>query len=189
MTAVKSGQSIDTSIGFATFSGIMMGTRSGDIDPGLIFHLHRQLGLSPDFIENMLYKESGLLGVSGIGNDMRTVAEQAQAGNQRCQLAMDIFAYMTQKYIGAYAAALGGINTLVFTAGIGENSATIRKMVCDGLEFLGIKLDEAKNAQAVGGQEMVISSPSAGVSVMVIPTDEEKMIALDTMKLTGLGNA
>jgi acetate kinase len=187
ITAVDGGRSVDTSIGFATFSGIMMGTRSGDIDPGLIFYLHRRLGLSPEAIETMLYKESGLLGVSGVSNDMRTVAQHAQAGNQQCQLAMDIFAYMTKKYIGAYAAAMGGISTLVFTAGIGENSARIRKMVCEGLEFLGIKLDEAKNAQAVGGQEMVISPPSGGVAVMVIPTDEEKMIALDTMKLAGLG--
>ncbi|MEW5958739.1 MAG: acetate kinase, partial [Chloroflexota bacterium] len=186
MTAVKGGCSVDTSIGFATFSGIMMGTRSGDIDPGLIFHLRRQLGLSPDFIENLLYKESGLLGVSGVSNDMRVVVEQARAGHERCQLAMEIFAYMTKKYIGAYAAAMGGINTLVFTAGIGENSSVIRAMVCAGLEFLGIELDPAKNEEAIG-REMDVSLPWAKTRVLVVPTDEEKMIALDTMRLAGLG--
>ncbi len=186
MTAVQAGQSVDTSIGFATFSGIMMGTRSGDIDPGLIFHLHRQLGMSPDAIENLLYKESGLLGVSGVSNDMRVVLEQAQAGHQRCQLAVDIFTYMTKKYIGAYAAAMGGIDALVFTAGIGENSSVIRAKICDGLEFLGIELDLSKNTKAIGA-EMAINKPFARTAVLVVPTDEEKMIALDTMKLSGLG--
>ncbi len=186
MTAVQAGQSVDTSIGFATFSGIMMGTRSGDIDPGLIFHLHRQLGLSPDRIEQVVYKESGLLGVSGLSNDMRVVIEHAQAGHERCRLALEIFTYMTKKYIGAYAAAMGGLNCLVFTAGIGENSPVVREMACAGLEFLGIKLDSRKNAEAVGKEE-VISQPGSGASVLVVPTDEEKMIALDTMKLAGLG--
>ena len=186
MTAVQGGKSVDTSIGFATFSGIMMGTRSGDIDPGLIFHLHRQLGLSPDHIEHLLYKESGLLGVSGVSNDMRVVVEHAQTGNERCQLAMEIFAYMIKKYVGAYAAAMGGLDALVFTAGIGENSAIIREMVCTNMEFLGLELDLQKNQQAIG-REMVISKPAHRAAVLVIPTDEEKMIALDTMRLAGLG--
>lgn len=186
MTAVQSGKSVDTSIGFATFSGVMMGTRSGDIDPGLAFYLNRQLGLSLEEIERIYYKESGLLGVSGVSNDMRVIVEQAQAGHQRCQLALEIFAYMTKKYIGAYAAAMGGINALVFTAGIGENSVVIREMICDGLEFLGVKLDLPKNAEAVG-KEMIISQPSTATSVLVVPTDEEKMIALDTLNLAGLG--
>lgn len=183
IAAVQAGRSVDTSIGFATFSGVMMGTRSGDIDPGLTFYLHRRLGLSLDEIERVYYKESGLLGVSGVSNDMRTVAEQAAAGNQRCQLALEIFAYMIKKYVGAYAAAMGGINALVFTAGIGENSAQVRAMVCDGLEFLGIELDKRKNGQA-SGKEMIISRPAAGAAVLVVPTDEEKMIALDTLRLT-----
>lgn len=185
MTAVKGGRSVETSIGFATFSGVMMGTRSGDIDPGLIFHLHRQLDLSPDYIEHLLYKESGLLGVSGVSNDMRVVVEHAQAGNERCQLAMEMFAYMATKYIGAYAAVMGGINTLIFTAGIGENSAIIRELICQNLEFLGIELDKTKNEQAVG-IEMIISKPVAKTAVMVVPTDEEKMIALDTKRIAGL---
>lgn len=186
MAAVQSGKSVDTSIGFATFSGVMMGTRSGDIDPGLAFYLNRQLGLSLEEIEHIYYKESGLLGVSGVSNDMRVIVEQAQAGHQRCQLALEIFAYMTKKYIGAYAAAMGGINALIFTAGIGENSVVIREMICAGLEFLGVKLDLRKNAEAVG-KEMIISQPLAAASVLVVPTDEEKMIALDTLKLAGLG--
>ncbi len=182
ITAVQAGRSIDTSIGFATFSGVMMGTRSGDIDPGLTFYLHRQLGLSLGEIERVYYKESGLLGISGVSNDMRVVVEQAEAGNQRCQLAVEIFVYMVKKYIGAYAAAMGGINALVFTAGIGENSALIRALVCDGLEFLGIEVDKRKNAEA-NGRGMTVSRPAARSAVLVVPTDEEKMIALDTMRL------
>jgi acetate kinase len=182
MAAVQGGRSVDTSIGFATFSGVMMGTRCGDIDPGLTFYLHRQLGLPLEEIERVYYKASGLLGISGVSNDMRVVIEQAGLGNQRCQLAVEMFVYMIKKYIGAYAAAMGGINTLVFTAGIGENSESIRAMVCDKLEFLGIQLDKRKNAQA-SGKEMVISKPAASTAVLVVPTDEEKMIALDTMRL------
>lgn len=186
ITAVQAGNSIDTSLGFATFCGVMMGTRSGDIDPGLIFYLNRQLGLGLGDIEHMLYKESGLLGVSGVSNDMRVVAEQAQAGNPRCRLALEIFVYMVKKYVGAYAAAMGGLDTLVFTAGIGENSPLIRQMVCEGLEFLGIALDRGKNGEATG-KELLISLPSAGIRVLVVPTDEEKMIALDTKRLAQLG--
>jgi acetate kinase len=182
MTAVQGGRSVDTSIGFATFSGVMMGTRSGDIDPGLTFYLHRQLGLSLEEIERVYYKASGLLGISGVSNDMRVVVQQAALGNQRCQLAIEMFVYMIKKYIGAYAAAMGGISALVFTAGIGENSEVIRAMVCDGLEFLGIQLDTHRNAQA-NGKGMVISKPAASAVVLVVPTDEEKMIALDTMRL------
>jgi acetate kinase len=184
MTAVANGQVVDTSIGFATFSGVMMGTRSGDIDPGLIFHLHRQLGFSPDAIEDILYKKSGLLGVSGLSNDMRAISEAAQAGNVRCQLAMEKFAYMATKYLGAFASAMGGLDALIFTAGIGENSPEIRALICEKQEFLGIELDPEANATAVGGQERVISRVGGKTAVLVIPTNEEKMIALDTMRLT-----
>ncbi|MCA9960954.1 MAG: acetate kinase, partial [Anaerolineales bacterium] len=169
MTAVADGHAVDTTIGFATFSGVMMGTRSGDIDPGLIFHMHRQLGLSPDEIEHIVYKESGLLGVSGVSNDVRAITEQAQAGNERCQLALDKFAYMAKKYIGAFAAAMGGLNCVVFTAGIGENSPLMRQMICADLEFLGVELDEEKNQEAVGGKaEVMISEPGTGTAVLVI---------------------
>jgi acetate kinase len=187
MTAVAGGHAVDTTIGFATFSGVMMGTRSGDIDPGLIFHMHRQLGLSPDEIERIIYKESGLLGVSGVSNDVRVITEQAQAGNARCQLALDKFTYMAKKYIGEFAAAMGGLNCVVFTAGIGENSPLIRQMICEGLEFLGIELDEAQNGQAVGGKTEIMINKAAGkTAVLVVPTNEEKMIALDTKDIVGV---
>lgn len=190
MTAVANGKVVDTSIGFATFSGLMMGTRSGDIDPGLIFHMHRQLGLSPEEIENILYRESGLLGVSGVSNDMRVITEKAQQGHARCQLALEIYAYMAKKYMGAFAAAMGGLNCVVFTAGIGENSAIIRGMICENMEYFGIKIDPAANASAVGGKaELRISTPDSSTAVLVIPTDEEKMIALDTMKLSRMNKA
>lgn len=186
MTAVAGGKAVDTTIGFATFSGVMMGTRSGDIDPGLIFHMHRQLGMSPEAIESLLYNQSGLLGVSGVSNDMRVITEQASAGNTRCRLAMEIFAYMATRYTGAFAAAMGGLDCLVFTAGIGENSPSIRAMICETLGFLGIELDEARNETAVGGKEMTISTDAARTPVLVIPTNEERMIALDTMQIAGL---
>ena len=185
MTAVSGGKAIDTTIGFATFSGVMMGTRSGDIDPGLIFHMHRQLGLSPDEIEHIVYKESGLLGVSGVSNDMRVIEEAAAAGNVRCQLALDKFAFMAKKYCGAFAAAMGGIDVLVFTAGIGENSPLMRQMICDDLQFLGVELDAEKNEKAIRGKsEEVISCGKT--AVLVIPTNEEKMIALDTKEIAKL---
>ncbi len=185
MTAVSGGKAVDTTIGFATFSGVMMGTRSGDIDPGLIFHMHRQLGMSPDEIERIIYKESGLLGVSGVSNDMREVEAAAAAGNERCQLALDKFAFMAKKYCGAFAAAMGGLDCLVFTAGIGENSPTMRQMICDDLQFLGVELDAEKNEKAIRGKsEEVISSGET--AVLVIPTNEEKMIALDTKEIANL---
>ena len=185
VTAVSGGKAVDTTIGFATFSGVMMGTRSGDIDPGLIFHMHRQLGLSPDEIEQIVYKKSGLLGVSGLSNDMREVEAAAQAGNVRCQLALDKFAFMAKKYCGAFAAVMGGLDCLVFTAGIGENSPTMRQMICDDLQFLGVELDAEKNEKAIRGKvEAVISCGET--AVLVIPTNEEKMIALDTKEIAGL---
>jgi acetate kinase len=189
MTAVEGGKAVDTTIGFATFSCVMMGTRSGDIDPGLIFHMHRQLGMTPDQIERILYRESGLLGVSGVSNDMREIADYARQGNTRCQMAMEKFAYMAKQYVGAFAAAMGGVNCVVFTAGIGENSPQIRSMTCAGLEFLGVSVDEAKNQMAVGGKaEINISQPGTPTAVVVIPTNEEKMIALDTQHLSGLNH-
>jgi acetate kinase len=187
MTAVEGGKAVDSSIGFATFSGVMMGTRSGDIDPGLIFHMHRQLGMPPEAIERVLYRESGLLGLSGVSNDMREIADHARQGNARCQIAMEKFAYMAKQYLGGFAAAMAGVNCVVFTAGIGENSPQIRSMTCAGLEFLGIHVDETKNQMAVGGKaEVNISQPGAATAVLVIPTNEEKMIALDTQHLSGL---
>jgi len=190
MTAVAGGKAVDSTIGFATFSGVMMGTRSGDIDPGLIFHLHRQLGMAPEQIEHILYRESGLYGLSGVSNDVREIEKQAREGNWRCQLAMEKFAYMAKNYIGSFAAAMGGINCVVFTAGIGENSPRMRSLICEGLEFLGIAIDETSNQVAVGGRaEVNISRPGSATTVVVVPTNEEKMIALDTQKLAGLAPA
>ncbi|MCB0193463.1 MAG: acetate kinase [Anaerolineae bacterium] len=186
LAAVDGGKSVDTSMGLATFCGVMMGTRSGDFDPAIVFHLHDQVNFSLEEIDRMIFKESGLLGVSGLSNDMRTIETQAGEGHERSQLALDLFAYMIKKYIGAYAAAMGGINTLVFTAGIGENSPIVRQKVCEGLGFLGITIDDTANDQAIRGKEGVISNPDASVTVLVVPTNEEKMIALDTAELAGL---
>ena len=190
MTAVEGGKAVDTTIGFATFSGVMMGTRSGDIDPGIIFHMHRQLGMTPDQIEHIIYRESGLLGLSGVSNDLREIEKHARQGNPRCQLAIEKFAYMAKNYLGAFAAAMGGVNCVVFTAGIGENSPQMRSLICEGLEFLGICVDESRNQTAVGGRsEVNISKPGTPTAVLVIPTNEEKMIALDTQKISGLAQA
>lgn len=180
VAAVNGNTCIDTSMGFSPMEGLMMGTRSGDIDPGVILFLHRQLGMTMTSIDNILNRESGLLGVSGISNDLREIEEKASSGNERCQLAIEIFTYRIKKYIGAYAAALGGIDTLVFTAGIGENSYSIRTKICEGLEFLGIDLDERKNRDAIS-VERIISKPESRVTTMVIPTNEEEIIAQDTL--------
>ena len=134
-------------------------------------------------IEKILYKESGVLGISGLSNDMREVEDAAAMGNKRCQLALDVFAYMAKKYVGAFAAAMGGINALVFTAGIGENSPLLRQMICDEMDFLGIRVDQERNEQMIRGAEGMISEDGAETAVLVIPTNEEKMIALDTADL------
>lgn len=185
VAAVNGGKSIDTSMGLTPLEGLIMGTRSGDIDPGVIFFLHRQAKLNIGRIDDLLNRESGLLGVSGVSNDMREIEERAMSGNKQCQLAVEMFAYRVKKYIGAYAAVLGGLNTLVFTAGIGENSPVIRSMICEGLEFLGIRLDENKN-RITKGVEHVISTRDSSVSVVVVPTSEEEIVALDTLTVAGL---
>jgi acetate kinase len=180
VAAVDGGKSVDTSIGFATFSGVMMGTRTGDIDPGLAFFLYRQLGMSIEQIENLYYRQSGLLGVSGVSNDMRVIVEKAHEGHQRCQLALDMFTYRLRSYVGSYAAAMAGLDAIVFTAGIGENSPDVRHLTCAGLEFIGVEVDPGMNA-AANGRETVISPPQARVKVLVVPTNEERMIAEDTL--------
>ncbi|MGP3722729.1 acetate kinase [Cereibacter sphaeroides] len=181
--AVKGGRSVDTSIGFGTFGGVPMGTRAGDFDPAVIFHIVRELGLSLDEVETMCYRQSGLLGLSGLSNDMREIQEAAEQGNDRCKLALEVFVYQIRKTIGAYAAAMGGLDALIFTAGIGENSASVRSMICENLEFLGVEIDARTNAIARNGHPN-ISSASARVATLVVPTDEERMIAIDTVQLT-----
>jgi len=185
ITAINEGKSIDTSLGFSTYVGAMMGTRPGDFDPALIFYLNHEYGMSLDEIEDMLYKESGLLGVSGVSSDMREVLQQASQGNERCQLAVDMFTYKVKKYIGSFTAALGGLDALVFTAGIGENSPEVRERACDGLEFLGITLNQSLNYKTKG-VEADISASDSKVKVLVVPTNEEQIIIEDTIRVAGL---
>jgi acetate kinase len=172
-------------MGLTPLEGLIMGTRSGDVDPGVVFFLHRELGLSIDRIEDMLNRQSGLLGISGASNDMRDVIRKADEGNQRCRLALEAFAYRSKKYVGGYTAVLGGLDALVFTAGIGENSPLVRRMICDGLDHMGVSLDETRNKGAIG-VESVISTPTSRTSILVVPTDEERVIVMDTLAVAGL---
>lgn len=182
VAAVDGGKCVDTTMGLTPLEGVMMGTRSGDIDGGAITFLQKKLNLDADGTSNLLNKKSGVLGVSGVSSDMREVEAAANSGNERARVALDMYNYRIKKYVGAYAAAMGGCDIIVFTAGVGENQASMRKDVCTDMEWMGIKLDEAKNA-TVRGEEAVISTPDSKVTVVVIPTDEELMIASDTMAL------
>jgi acetate kinase len=181
ITAVKGGVSVDTSLGFGTISGTIMGTRCGDVDPAVIPYLMEQTDLSPREMNDILYKQSGLLGISGVSSDARDIEQASNAGNKRAQLALNMLCYLTRKYIGAYAAAMGGLDAIVFTAGIGENSITIRSQICQGLEFLGAIMDPEKNRTR--GKEVDVSTADAKVHILVIPTNEELMIAQDTAEL------
>ncbi len=178
ITAVENGRSVDTSMGFTPLEGLVMGTRSGDIDPSIVFYLIGE-GFPHREVEELLNKRSGLLGLSGVSNDIRDVEREAEAGNRRARLALEIFAHRAKKYIGAYAAVLGGIDVLVFTGGIGENDSLMREMICDGMRFLGLKLDTKANGTVVG-KTGVISDELSQVKVLVIPTDEELAIAEET---------
>jgi acetate kinase len=177
--AIAGGRSIDTSMGLTPLEGLVMGTRCGDIDPAIVFHLSRVRGQSVDEIDRMLNKRSGLLGLSGASNDVRELLRLEGEGNEGAKLALEVFCYRLKKYIGAYCAALGEVHGLIFTAGIGENSPPIRARVCRGLERLGIALDEAKNEEAIG-REIDVAAERAATRVLVIPTNEEKLIAMDT---------
>lgn len=185
-TAIEGGKSMDTSLGFSTFAGLMMGTRPGDFDPGLIFYLNSELGMSLEEIKKMLYEESGMLGISGVSGDMREVMDHAARGDERCQLAIEMFTYRVKKTIGEFFVALNGVDTLVFTGGIGENSPDTRKMICEGLECLGVEIDSDRNRTAVGKEE-VISTENSKINVLVVPTNEEQIIIDDTIRLAGLG--
>ena len=181
VTAVKFGKCVDTSMGLTPLAGVMMGSRSGDIDPSAVTYIMEKLGLQPQEMAEYLNKESGVLGISGVSSDMREVEAAAAEGNKRARLALEMYSYRIKKYIGAYAAAMGGVDIIVWTAGVGENQTDIRENSCKGLEFLGIKIDsEANNTR---GEEAIISAPDSKVTVCVIPTDEELMIAKDTMAL------
>ncbi len=181
MAAIKNGHSIDTSMGMTPLEGLVMGTRSGDVDPALPFFLADNLNMSLKDIDKLLNKESGLKGLCGT-NDMREVEEKANSGDQKAQLALDVYCHRIKKYIGAYFAVLGHLDCIIFTAGIGENSSLIRGRCCQNLENLGILLDEAKNK--VRSKEIrAISTDSSPVKVLVIPTNEEKKIALETKRV------
>ena len=159
-----------------------MGTRAGDIDTCVAQFIMNKEGMSADECLNMLNKKSGVLALSGVSSDFRDIEAAADQGNEDCKLALDKFAYEVKKYVGAYAAALGGLDCLVFTAGVGENSGSMRARICEGLEYLGVKIDPEKNK--LRGEEVVISTPDSKVTVWIIPTNEELMIAQDTAELT-----
>lgn len=182
ITAIKDGKSIDTSMGFTPLEGVPMGTRSGNIDPAIIVYMMQDLSMSFDEVSDLLNKKSGIFGVSGISSDFRDVEDAADnKGNARAQLALKIFYSQVRKFIGSYAVTMGGVDCIVFTAGLGENSPETREAVCEGLEFIGVKLDKTKNK--VRGKAENISAKGAKVSVLVIPTEEELMIARDTKSL------
>jgi acetate kinase len=182
MAAIHGDRSIDTSMGMTPLEGLVMGSRCGDVDPGVVVYLQKNLGLSVDDMEQVLNRESGLLGLSGVGSDMRDVQRSADEGDHRSRLAIDVFAYRVKKYVGALTAALGGLDALVFSGGIGENCPQIRLAACRGLEHLGIHLDvRANDADCSGDRE--ISSRESAVRVLVVPTDEERLIAEKTIAL------
>lgn len=181
ISAVKFGKCIDTSMGLTPLAGLMMGSRSGDIDPSAVTYLMEKLGKQPQEMADYLNKESGVMGITGISSDMREIESAAAEGNERAQLALNMYNYRIKKYIGAYAAAMGGVDIIVWTAGVGENQTGTRIDACSDLEFLGIKIDPEANK--VRGKEAIISTPDSKVTVCVIPTDEESVIARDTMKL------
>ena len=182
MTAVLGGKSVDTSMGLTPLEGLVMGTRSGDVDPALAFHVIRALGMTVDQVDAVLNRESGLVGLSGVSNDMREVLRAAEEGKGRARLAIDIFCYRIRKYVGAYTAVLGEVDALVFTGGIGENSARIRAGACEGLQPLGYTMDPAKNAAPDRGPRD-LAAPESPKRILVIPTDEEAMIARDTARI------
>ncbi|MEF3301748.1 acetate/propionate family kinase [Paenibacillus sp. GYB003] len=184
VTAIRCGKSFDTSMGMTPLEGLMMGTRSGDIDPAIVPFAMDKEDLSVSEVNSMLNKHSGLFAVSGGLGDMREVLEAVQDGDRRAKLAFDMYEYRLRKYIGAYAAAMNGFDTLIFTAGVGENSALLRKTVCEGLTFLGLRLDAEANERG-GGGERKISTADSAVDVWVIPTNEELMIARDTFRISG----
>ncbi len=181
VSAVQFGKCIDTSMGLTPLAGVMMGSRSGDIDPSAVTYLMDKLGLQPQEMADFLNKESGVLGITGISSDMRDVEKAASEGNKRAILALEMYAYRIKKYIGSYAAAMGGVDIIVWTAGVGENQTGLRMQTCEGLEFLGVEMDAEANK--VRGEEVIISTPDSKVTVCVVPTDEELVIAKDTQEL------
>ncbi|MDR1500186.1 MAG: acetate kinase [Tannerellaceae bacterium] len=184
LTAIRDGKSVDTSMGLTPVEGLLMGTRCGDIDAGALIYLMDKEGLDIKGASDLVNKRSGVLGLSGVSSDMREVESAVAGGDKRAILALNVYNYRIRKYIGAYAAALGGLDILVFTGGVGENQWSTREAVCSGMEFMGISIDRKKN-NGMRGEEMIISAPGSRVTVMVVPTDEEYMIASDTVDILG----
>jgi acetate kinase len=181
--AIRAGDSVDTSMGLTPLEGLVMGTRSGDLDPAIIDFISAKEGLSAQEVETLLNKQSGLIGISGLTNDMRELLAEAQEhDDRRARLAVEIFCYRARKYIGAYLAAMNGADALIFTGGIGENSAEVRAQICDGLQWLGLELDEERNGAHTSGREGIISREGSRLAAYVIPTDEELLIARDTVR-------
>ncbi|PIC65238.1 acetate kinase [Sporosarcina sp. P13] len=184
IAAVKGGKSVDTSMGFTPLAGVIMGTRSGNIDPALIPYMMERTNQSAEEVVNVLNKKSGLLGLSGFSSDLRDITGAAEQGNERAQLALDVFTDRIHQHIGQYAAGMGGVDAIIFTAGIGENSAIVREKVMKGLEFMGVYFDPSLNN--VRGQEAYISFPHSPVKVLIIPTNEEIMLARDTVRIADI---
>ena len=183
VAAIKNGQSYDTSMGMTPTEGLIMGTRTGDIDPGALLYIADKEEINTKYTQTLINKFSGLMGISGVSSDMREIEDSANEGNHRAQIALEMFAYRVKKYIGSYAAAMGGVDAIVFTGGIGENDTETRKRVLNGLEFLGIDLDVTTlNAR---GKETILTLPDSKVKVIVVPTEEELMIANDTFEIIG----
>ncbi len=182
ITAIDGGKSVDTSMGFTPLAGLPMGTRSGDLDAGILEYLMHKHGYNIDEMLNVLNKKSGVLGISGVSSDFRDLESAAPQGNQRAQLALDVFDYSVKKFIGSYAAAMGGVDAIIFTAGVGENGPDTRANVVSGLEFMGVKIDPEKNNTR--GKEVDVATDDSKVRILVIPTNEELMIAMDTAAIT-----
>ena len=183
ITAVDGGKCVDTSMGFTPLAGVLMGTRSGDIDASAVEFLARKKGMTHAEMVTYLNKKCGVAGISGVSSDFRDLIAGEEQGNERCKLALDMFNYQTKRFVGAYAAVMGGLDCIVFTAGIGENTPEVRKGVCEGLEFLGVKLDLEKNEGKNDGTIRDISSADSRVKILVIPTNEELVIARETTEL------
>jgi acetate kinase len=183
VAAIRNGDSLDTSMGLTPLEGLVMGTRSGDLDPAIVDFIGAKEGLSAHEVDTLLNKQSGLLGISGLTNDMRELQDEAREKNdRRARLAIDIFCYRARKYIGAYLAAIGGADAVIFTGGVGENSVEVREKICEGLEWLGLQLDKERNAEHHHGREGLISKEDSRLAAYVIPTDEELLIARDTVR-------
>lgn len=181
VSAIKRGECIDTSMGFTPLEGLVMGTRSGDIDPAIVTYIRQKENLDQGVANEILNKKSGVLGISGVSSDFRDLEAAAEEGNERAQLAIKVFAHKVRFYIGAYIAEMNGVDAIVFTAGVGENDIAMRDIICNDLGNLGIKLDLVKNKTR--GKEMVISRDDSRVKIILIPTDEELMIARDTVEI------